>query len=742
MNSLSTDLFVRLNFIFSLFLSLILFAGCASTVKNINSNDSLAQTAPTDRADDETLYIEDMEEDPADTEDQQHEAEVDGDIEIETTNIDSLLNLARIACETRAFSSADSLLRRAASILNRSDEIVEKEWLPVQDYVAEIVSVYADLMPPEFSVPEDISTLIFKSDILESLFDTLKISPQDSLFLFRLSNKRGVVYDVPVVWNERVRRATLFFMRTRRGNFERWLTRAGYYLPIMEQMFADSSLPKDLAYLPIIESAFNPHAYSRAHAAGIWQFIPATGRAHGLRQNYWIDERRDPLKSTDAAIRYLGNLYNQFGDWHLALAAYNGGRNRVARLLKRENVTSYWDLTTLPRETHNYVPLYLATLIIARNPDVFDFTFPSSVIHNPDIVIVNSCIKLSTIAEGISVPLDTIRRLNPHILHWSTPPDMKNVNIYLPKGKGEEFEAFYKDLPDEKKTRFYRYQIQSGDNLVAIARRFRVPVDALREINNMRNNNITAGRFLIIPIPVNEAVPAALTAVLNNENPGRPIPPNSKEIIYQVKPGDNISRIARLFGVTVRDIQSWNNMSASQHLRAGQRLTIYQPQRGQAANRQAAPSAPPSAPREPGSQHSGKHLVKQGESLYSISRELGISVNELASVNGLDPRRPLIFPGDVLVYTPRRNQNPQTQSNERSENSANNASNANRPQESLKSGSQPSQIIMYTVKAGDNLWQISNRFGVTVDSIRKSNNLSPEAPIRPGDVLRIERGGN
>jgi len=718
---------------------MMLFAGCASTVKNIHGE--LAETAVTESAD-EALHIaaDSTEDDPTFTEEN---LEDEIRVEVESISIDSLLNLAKSACADRAFQRADSLLKRAAVLLNRSDETAESEWLPIQDYIADIITIYADLMPPEFSAPEEISTLIFKLHILESLLDSLKISADDSVFLFRLSNKRGIVYDVPVVWNERVRRSTLFFMRTRKGAFDRWLTRAGYYLPIMEQMFADSGLPRNLAYLPIIESGFNPHAYSRAHAAGIWQFIPSTGRAYGLRQNYWLDERRDPLKSTTSAIRYLRKLYNDFGDWHLALAAYNCGENGLGRTMRRDNASSYWELKTLPKETFNYVPLYLGSLIIAKNPDVFDFTFPSENIFEPDVVIVNDCIELSTIAQGIDVPLDTLKKMNPHILHWCTPPDMQNVNLYLPKGKAPEYEIFYSELPDDKKTKFYRYRIESGDNMMSIARRFRVPVDALREINKMKNNHLTAGRFLIIPIPVNDSVPAALAAVLNNEKPGRPIPQNSKQIIYQVKPGDNTQRIARLFGVTVRDILNWNNMSSSQHLRAGQRLTVYQPQRGQPANRQAAAQTP----REPHSQHSGKHLVKQGESLYSISRELGISVNELASVNGLDPRKPLIFPGDVLVYTPRQNPKPQ---------SSNNENNANTPQVSPQGGSQPSpknddkpspqnetsQTITYTVKPGDNLWRISTTFGVTVDSIRKSNNLTAESTIKPGDVLKIERGGN
>jgi membrane-bound lytic murein transglycosylase D len=725
---------LKRGFVCFLFSLCMMFAGCASSLKSVP--DDISQNIPED---DYSIYVYEAALEP---EPDLTQPEIsDDEIETVSISIDSLMNLARAACQIENFSAADSLLRHAAASLNRRSDTVESEWVPLQDYVAEIISIYAERMPPGFSAPEEISTLIFKLHILESLFDTLKISAEDSVFFFRLSNKRGIVYDVPVVWNERVRRSTLFFMRTRKGVFDRWLSRAGYYLPVMERMFADSGLPRDLAYLPIIESGFNPHAYSRAHAAGIWQFIPSTGRAYGLRQNYWLDERRDPLKSTDAAIRYLRKLYKDFGDWHLALGAYNCGENGMARTMRRDNAASYWELKTLPKETHNYVPLYLGSVIIAKNPDVFDFVFPNGAVFDPDIVLVNDCIELSTIAEGIDVPLDTLRAMNPHILHWCTPPDLQSVHLYLPRGKAPEFETFYSGLPDEKKTKFYRYRIQSGDNMVTIARRFRVPVDALRDINKMKNNHLTANRFLIIPIPVNDSVPAALTAVLNNEKPDRPIPQNSRKITYQVKPGDNTYRIARLFGVTVQNILSWNNMTSSQHLRAGQKLTIYQTKRSaggvQTVNRQQQPKAD-GAP-EP---HTGKHLVKQSETLYSISKELGISVNELARVNGLNTRKPLIFPGDILVYTPNPNHNQSLKTQE--QNAAKNVTEKNaNTNVTPESGNTNSQTVNYTVKPGDNLWQISNKFGVTVDSIRESNNLSADSLIRPGDTLKIERqGGN
>jgi membrane-bound lytic murein transglycosylase D len=331
---------------------------------------------------------------------------VDETAAIDLTDIDGLLRSARAYCGDSLFAAADTALRRAAAFLMKNSLEAEGQWLPMEDYIADIISIYAESMPPAFSVPEEISTLIFKQHLLESLLDTLKISPQDSVFLARLSGKRGVVYDVPMVWNDRVKRALLFYTRSRKGVFDRWLNRAGYYLPVMRQMFADEGLPQDLAYLPIIESGFNPHAYSRAHAAGIWQFIPSTGRIYGLRQNYWLDERRDPLKSTGAAINYLRKLYGDFGDWHIALASYNCGEGGMSRAIRRAGgVRDYWALS-LPKETMNYVPLYLASVMIAKNPDVFEFAIQDTAVLDLDTVSVNDCIEMKTIAEGIGVGLE------------------------------------------------------------------------------------------------------------------------------------------------------------------------------------------------------------------------------------------------------------------------------------------------------------------------------------------------
>ena len=752
-------------------------AGCASSGKKVSFASNPAVVTPIAEEEPAAVAGED-EVDPTEP-----EIAVDDSAGIDlTTDIDELLRLARKACADSAYTAADSILRKASAFLMLNSELPDSggEWFPLQDYIADIISMYAELFPAGFSAPEEISSMIFSRHLLESLLDSLKVSSQDSVFLARLSNKRGVTYDIPVVWNDRVKRALLFYMRTRKGIFDRWLYRAGYYLPVMKQMFADSGLPRDLAHLPIIESGFNPHAYSRAHAAGIWQFIPSTGKAYGLRQNYWIDERRDPIKSTGAAIRYLGKLYGDFNNWHIALASYNCGENGMARAInKAGGVNDYWAIT-LPKETMNYVPLFLAAMVIAKNPDVFGFEFPDIGVFNPDTVLVNDCIEMKTIAEGIGVTLDTLTVMNPHILHWCTPPDMRDIRVYLPKGYAGKFKAFYDSLPDEKKTKFYRYSVKGGDNLPQIAKNFRVSVEALREINKIRPNSMAIGNYVIIPIPVNESVPAHLASSLNTverERPGRQVrgsygrrgkggqrqsgggdgggvtARSSKKITYKVRTGETLYSISNTFGVDVKDLLAWNYLANPRSLKAEQTLVIYQNGGGPAGGTsqsetddnpppavtapaqtaQTAAAATPKNVRGSTTLHSGKRLVKQGETLYGIAQELGVSVNELATINGLNARRPQIFPGDVLVYTPKSGQQAASASD----------AGASKPAVAAPATPQPSastgQVVMYTVKNGDNLWRIALNFGVTVDSIRDSNKLTPSSVIMPGDVLKIVR---
>ena len=260
--------------------------------------------------------------------------------------IDSLIQQAHSSCAKSDYPQAYSLLTEALNIIeNANGEIREEEQEKLDDLLIHIAELYTIALPKEYldSIPANIAALVFQNQISIAI-DTLSFSPDDSIILSILECEEGIPFNIPIVHNERVSKSLYYIVTKRKRTMERLLTRANYYLPYMQKLFTENEMPTDLVYLPILESGFNPKAYSYAHASGIWQFIPSTGRIYGLRRNYWIDERRDPIKSTNAAISYLKKLYGDFNDWHLALAAYNCGERRIAQKLKKEEAKTYWQL--------------------------------------------------------------------------------------------------------------------------------------------------------------------------------------------------------------------------------------------------------------------------------------------------------------------------------------------------------------------------------------------------------------
>ncbi|MBN1578677.1 MAG: LysM peptidoglycan-binding domain-containing protein [Chitinispirillaceae bacterium] len=617
-------------------------------------------------------------------------------------------------CRAGEYAPADSLFREILSILNNGDgQNFQDSTIPIEQYMAEIVEFYSVVMPDTFAAPEVIASEVFQRQIFQSL-DSLQLSPEDSMLVAGFINRSAAAYDIPMTWNSRVRRALLYYITRNKATVDVWKERSGTYLSFMKKMLADSGLPQDLAYLPLIESGFNPKAYSKAHASGIWQFIASTGRIYGLRSNYWIDERRDPVRSTAAAIQYLKKLYNDFGHWYLALAAYNCGEGGVSRTIEKQGSKDYWQLR-LHVETMNYVPFYLAALVIAKSPDFSEATTSVSDTVPFDTVSVNDCIDMRDIAAATSVAFDTLKKLNPHILHWCTPPDMSSVLLYLPPGFAPTFTTFYASLPDEKKVKWYRYRVLPGDNLGSIARRFRLPVEGIRSVNRLRGTRIIAGKFLFIPIPVG-ASGYAISQEENNTAAAQAsstsdVPPGAKLTVYEVKPGDTVWRLSELFNVDAEQICAWNGL-VDAHIKAGQVLSIYTvdtPTAGQ-----------PPLMRQPESNTAsadGRHVVSQGENTFRIARQYSMQLDELCALNGLDPDAPVIHPGDTLLV------------------SGSNVRRASAAQPRTRIPTQGS--ITYIVAAGDNLFRIARNFSTDVSRIRELNGLSESAALHCGDTLFV-----
>ena len=273
---------------------------------------------------------------------------------------------------------------------------------------------------------------------------------------------------------------------------------------MIEKILKEEGVPLDLIYLCQAESAFEPRALSRAAAKGMWQFISSRGKEYGLRQTWWIDERSDPEKSTRAAARHLKDLYQEFGDWYLAMAAYNSGPLRVQRALEKTGADNFWTLAekkALPKETINYIPNILALTIIGKNPEKYGFNVASASPVETERVAVDKATDLRVIADAIDLPVEELRTLNAHVLRWTTPPDDPDFQLILPKGYANRFNEQIASLPESKRILYREHVVQKGETLSAIARKYGTSSAQLIEANNLGKNPVLkAGRSLVIPM--------------------------------------------------------------------------------------------------------------------------------------------------------------------------------------------------------------------------------------------------
>ncbi|HBQ21725.1 MAG: hypothetical protein A2Z91_03130 [Deltaproteobacteria bacterium GWA2_38_16] len=314
-------------------------------------------------------------------------------------------------------------------------------------------------------------------------------------------------FNIPIVINKEVEAFIRYFQTSNRRHFVRWLERSERYIPMMQEILAQNNLPTDLVYMAMIESGFNTSAYSRARAVGPWQFIKGTASRYGLKINWWVDERRDPTKSTLAASMYLKDLYDMFDSWLLAAAGYNAGENKIKRAIVKHNTEDFWEMTNhryLRKETKQYIPKLIAAALIAKNPPKYGFT--NLEYQDPlefETITVTEPTDLRTLAQMLVSPYEDIKILNPELLRWCTPPDTPEYTLRIPKGKKEVFEA--KALEGEpqskEKTIFHSHKIKQGDTLYQIARTYGIQVSPIIEMNKLKSTHtLRPGQFLIIPV--------------------------------------------------------------------------------------------------------------------------------------------------------------------------------------------------------------------------------------------------
>ena len=460
--------------------------------------------------------------------------------------------------------------------------------------------------------------------------------------------------DLPLMLNDQVAMFINYFSSTKgRHTLEHGLTRAGRYRELISQTFRQEGVPQDLIYLAMAESGFQPLAVSRAGARGMWQFMAGRGSMYGLERNWWVDDRQDPVKSTQAAARHLKDLYREFGDWYLAMAAYNTGPGNIQRAVERTGYADFWELYkrgVLPQETRNYVPIIVAVTIMAKNPGQYGLenVIPEKPVST-DQVSINYPVDLRLVAECLDTSAETLQQLNPSLLRMTTPKD-QTFTLNLPTGSKDKYETAIALIPPDMRT-FWRYhRVEYGESMGSIARKYHTTTSVIEEANNLETDDVTVGSKLIIPIAPGKS--------------GDTVAYSKKATRYKVRKGDTVGSIADDFQVPVDKVRKWNRLKGNT-VASGRTLLIYKPLLESARSETAAGGddpAPSKSSKKGKSTKAAKtgatstqntqatyHKVKKGETLSSIAHSYNTTVANLKKNNASAAAN--LRPGEMLVIS-------------------------------------------------------------------------------------------
>jgi membrane-bound lytic murein transglycosylase D len=409
--------------------------------------------------------------------------------------------------------------------------------------------------------------------------------------------------DLPLMMNDYVAGYINYFSTHGRSVFEGAWTRSGRYREMILRIFKEEGIPQDLIYLAQAESGFKPQALSRARARGMWQFMASRGVGYGLRRSWWVDDRQDPEKATRAAARHLKDLYNQFGDWYLAMAAYNSGPGNVQQAVRRTGYADFWELykrNVLPGETKNYVPIILAMTIMSKNPAQYGL---DAVQPDPpmtyDVVKVDYPVDLRLVADCVDAPVEVLIDLNPSLLRRTTPKDQE-FDLHIPEGSTAKYETAIATIPAEKRAVWRYYKVQPGDTLAGIARKYRMTERAIAQANDLQGTELASDVKLVIPVS---------GSGINGK-----IVYSRYASHYKTHTGDTVMTVAEDFGVPPDRLRHWNGLKGND-LRHGRVLVIYKP---------LAPGEPDRAPKRRKTAHKA---VAKGKSSTASSAGQKESLN-------------------------------------------------------------------------------------------------------------------
>ncbi|HRP01341.1 MAG TPA: LysM peptidoglycan-binding domain-containing protein [Candidatus Kapabacteria bacterium] len=588
--------------------------------------------------------------------------------------------------------------------------------------------------------------------------------------------------------NPIVEKSLEFLTRTTGKRFyTRWLERSTRWFPMMLRIAEEENMPKEILYLSMIESGMNPNAVSSAKAVGLWQFMRATGLDYELngRGSIFVDERRDPEKATRAAMRHLRDLYQEFGDWHLALAAYNCGAGCVSRAIKKTeaDTINYWTVRErLPKETRGYVPKFISAAKIAMDPESYGFKIDSLNFHDEyqyDVYALNEPVNLDAIAKSAGVSIEIIKELNPELLFNCTPPDMLPYSIKIPKGSLNTFAINFGNLSNDDKSAFLTHIVNSKETIRSIANRYDIEAEDLVAMNDLESTRtrIRKGQELRIPV----------TAIIKSEeiarNSSKAEPKNIAQATetyskHKIKSGETLFSIAKDYGMEVARLRKINGIDRGDKLIIGTNLNVEGEQI--ASNKSTKPEAIKRKETQKQKENSESiilHKVRRGETLSEIADKFGVSNNEIKDWNNL--RRDRIKVGQVLTI--KADEEPQITKN-KSESSKDKKNQIHKvvsgeslatiskkygvSESDLKkwnddvingntifigtrlklydSKTKTSESLAkdkpkyYKVKRGDTLSEIAKKFGVTTKSIRKHNNNISERNLQAGVNIRVK----
>lgn len=434
--------------------------------------------------------------------------------------------------------------------------------------------------------------------------------------------------------------AQLNWYKRHQNYLNRVSDRAKRYMYFIMEQIEVRDMPGEMALLPIVESAFDPFAYSHGRASGVWQFIPSTGKIYGLKQNWWYDGRRDIRRSTIAALKFLKGLSREFnGDWTLALAAYNSGAGTVRKAIRKNKrkglPTDFWSLS-LPKETRAYAPKLLALAKLLKEPEKYGISFPK-IENKPYFAVVNtqSQMDLSQAAQMAQVDLEEIYKLNPQFNQWATSPNGPH-ELLIPIEQKNIMQENLENLPVKQRIKWQRYKVKSGDSLITIAKKFRTTPQALKQVNPIQGDLLRIGDMLLIPTAFKNSRSYTYSAGnrLNKKQARSRGPKNSQKINYKVQSGDSFWSLSKKHNVPVGSIAKWNGMAPKDPLKPGQKLVIWSKSKLTKQDREIIRKV--------------RYRVRNGDSLHRIANKFNVRVKDIKRWNQINKKK-YLQPGDELI---------------------------------------------------------------------------------------------